>query len=73
MKVEGLKKGWVMHQTFEDEWHIFPEDEDHLEFGAGCACQPLVEQVNGITIITHNSYDGREALEKALEILNSTT
>lgn len=37
-----------------------------------CECNPYVEFIEetGETIVVHNSYDGREGLELANEILN---
>lgn len=55
--------------------HIFPVDEEpqhelqHIYYPF-CKCLPTEEIVNGNLIITHQSFDGRESLEKAKEILN---
>ena len=39
----------------------------HID-GPSCACGPRVECLdNGNRIIVHNSYDGREVLENALD------
>lgn len=35
-----------------------------------CDCNPNVSFENGEMIITHNSYDGREAIELFNEIVN---
>jgi bisphosphoglycerate-independent phosphoglycerate mutase (AlkP superfamily) len=52
--------------------HVIPLDdtnchsmENHL-----CACDPKIKDEGGTLIVIHNSYDGREALEQANEILN---
>lgn len=46
--------------------------EDHVE-DSTCKCKPSVEFVNGNMIITHNSFDGRENMERLIDIttLNS--
>ena len=61
-------------------YHIYPVDdlEDHfLEcvypvIGipyCPCKCEPVFEEKNDALIIVHNSFDGREAVEWANEIL----
>jgi len=54
-----------------DSYNVLPVNDlkEHTE-SEFCECEPKVEIVNGIAIITHNSYDGREAVEWADEILN---
>jgi hypothetical protein len=39
--------------------HIIPDDESHLI--DGCSCNPDVDK--DFMVISHNSYDGREAFE----------
>ena len=50
--------------------HIIPmnDSDTHAEC-KHCKCVPYVENVEGTEIIIHNSFDGREALEWAKEIL----
>lgn len=61
--------GWGVFKDYPDEWHIRPVDEpDHLH-DQGCHCEPKVVQENGIDIVTHNSFDGREYVEQALDLL----
>lgn len=53
-------------------WHILPcnDIEEHDE-NTTCKCHPRVEmQENGDMLVIHNSFDGREAIEMANEILN---
>lgn len=53
-------------------YHIYHTNEinDHLLVGSTCKCEPEVKFENGEMIIIHNSFDGREGLEMANEILN---
>lgn len=37
-----------------------------------CTCSPTFKEENGSLIVIHNSFDGREGVEQAREILNST-
>lgn len=37
-----------------------------------CECNPAIEESHGHIIVIHNSYDGREGVELANEILNPT-
>ena len=55
-----------------DIYHVTPvnDTEAHVETG-DCSCRPEIDvQRNGNVVITHNSFDGREAVELANEILN---
>lgn len=61
---------WGLFQPYPDQWHIQPLDEEHLQDGVLCGCKPKAENVNGITLVTHSSFDGREGFEEALRILN---
>jgi hypothetical protein len=36
-----------------------------------CECNPILETVNNILIVSHNAYDLREVIEVANEILNN--
>ena len=56
--------------------HVMPINDlkEHDE-DTSCECQPAVEMDdagNGFLVI-HNSYDGREAVETANEILDQST
>jgi hypothetical protein len=52
--------------------HVYPLDdiEEHCIIGTDCKCNPIIES-NAEIIIVHNSFDGREGVEWANEILNS--
>ena len=64
--------GWGVFQDYPDEWHIRPLDEpDHMH-DKMCHCNPRVIVENGIDIVNHSSFDGRECLEEALEILKKS-
>ena len=54
-------------------WHLLPiNDLKEHEDSTTCDCNPNVEfHEDGDMIVIHNSYDGREALEMANEIINS--
>lgn len=55
--------------------HTYPIDEEkqhelqHALYPF-CKCDPREEVINGTLILHHNSFDGREGLEMANEILN---
>lgn len=67
-----LGKSWALFQTYPQEWHIHPYDEpDHLHCLNDCSCEPKLDERNGIMIFLHNSFDGREGVELANEILNN--
>lgn len=55
--------------------HVIPLDDikEHIE-SIDCHCDPASEkQDNGIIVVIHHSYDGREWVEQANEIINKQT
>ncbi len=48
------------------------DTESHEDYSSTCKCYPTVKFENGNMIIIHNSFDGREGVEMAKEILNKT-
>jgi len=53
-------------------WHILPvNDSEKHEESSMCSCEPTVDISNEYVLIIHNSFDGREAVEWANEILNN--
>lgn len=46
--------------------HVYPINDlrEHILVGFGCHCGPTVIYENGVPIVRHNSYDGREIKEK---------
>ncbi len=52
-------------------YHILPiNDLKEHEEKSTCECNPRVEFINGNQLIIHNSFDGREGVELAKEVLN---
>lgn len=56
-------------------WHVFPLNDlkEHDTSGGIvrlCHCQPKVEQYGEGFVVIHNSYDGREITENAVDALN---
>ena len=49
------------------KWHILPinDSREHIE-SEKCECNPKVKIINGHKVIIHNSYDGRENIEKEI-------
>lgn len=55
------------------EVHVLPiNDSDGHSQGLTCRCEPAIwyNKQTGVPVVTHNSFDGREALEEARNILN---
>lgn len=55
--------------------HVYPlddlEEHDDSENGNTCHCNPkVIIEPNSEIIVVHNSFDGREGVEWANEILN---
>lgn len=61
--------GWGLFQDYPDQWHVRPLNEANHLHDPNCPCKPKVELSNGIDIVTHNSFDGREAVEQIKELL----
>lgn len=63
---------WATFEIDEKWLHIIPIwDKKEHEFKETCHCDPRVEDLeNDYILVVHNSYDGREALEEAMKILN---
>ena len=51
--------------------NVMPENDlkPHIE-SADCACEPTVEVIGASLLIIHNSYDHREIIEQAIDIMN---
>lgn len=59
-------QGW-WRRTYRNWIEIVPrgEEERHV-FAPTCKCNPKVERDDdGVNMLVHNSYDGREAFERA--------
>lgn len=51
-------------------WHVLPvNDLEPHEENTTCKCKPNVIHQAGNMIVVHNSFDGREGVEWAKEIL----
>lgn len=56
-------------------WHVIPINDlkEHVEVST-CACEPKIISLDeGDIMVVHNSYDGREAVEWANEIINNSS
>ena len=51
------------------EWHVIPQEDifDHRE-DIMCNCRPNIEIFADSMVVTHNSFDGREAVQMAMKI-----
>lgn len=67
-----------------DAYHVYPVNDEHGHYlervypsigmpYCPCECSPKWKEESGSIVIVHNSFDGREGLEWANEILNTTT
>lgn len=48
---------------------VMPKEENHI-VGSKCPCEPEVEVYGGRLLVIHNSYDKREFIEQAIDIMN---
>lgn len=65
----------------EKVYHISPNNDTHPhklhclypaigDVTCSCMCHPRIEEDNGFLFVIHNSFDGREGVEWAKEILD---
>ena len=77
-----MNQKWEVRQTESNIIHVIPIDdiEEHEDWigwldgypSHGCNCLPKIElSEKGAWIFIHNSYDGREGIEWATEILKT--
>jgi hypothetical protein len=71
---------WLVNCYGEDPdeynlFHILPLDDLEMhEESEDCKCQPTRKAIDDVsTMVVHNSFDGREAFEMALKVLNIET
>lgn len=62
-----------MIETNDNIWHVYPvgDTEEH-EMSQNCKCKPVAKEEGDGLIIVHNSFDGREGVEWANEIICPT-
>jgi hypothetical protein len=63
----------MIHLEDEKEIHVYPENDlkPHSFGPVICQCCPSIKYENGVRIIVHNSFDLREPIEWANEIINN--
>ena len=56
-----------------DKIHVYPENDlqQHSLEVVTCHCCPDIKYENGVTIVVHNSFDLREPIEWANELLTN--
>jgi len=52
--------------------HVYPLNDlrEHITDGPGCPCEPRIEVISANLIYVHNSWDHREIVERAIDIMN---
>lgn len=72
-----MKKGWALKTYTQNDRIAFVvilpvrDIREHWKTDLKCDCIPKVEIENGVLILTHNAFDGREAVEEAALIMQS--
>ncbi len=66
--------GWVETYPWDEEaihdHVIYTKQGQDQSFFCECKCGPRLSIENGIILINHNSFDGREGVEWANELIN---
>ena len=68
----GLLDGWLVIEH-KDAVHVVPNNDVRFHVvvqGMGCACEPELWQQEGLPVVVHNSFDGRELVEPLTTILS---
>lgn len=62
---------WVLGEDYSGDIHVLPlgELEEHGT-DSGCICGPRVDIEGAHLVIVHNSFDHREIVEEAINIMN---
>lgn len=60
---------WEVREQDNGDRDILPLGEDHGR-GPGCSCNPRVDVEGGYLVTVHNSFDHREIVEEAINIMN---
>lgn len=56
-----MSAGWGVYKVI----HVKPIDDiGPHEASTTCQCAPRLEEIENATLVIHNSYDGRELIEK---------
>lgn len=70
----ATKPRWSIYTNKENSYgEIIPNDDDKIHiFGVFCECEPKVKvnEKEGVVVV-HRSFDGREAVEWAMEIISN--
>lgn len=61
--------GWEVIEQESGDRDILPLGEDHAR-GAGCICKPNITIIGSRIVASHNSFDHREFIEAAIDIMN---
>ena len=67
-----LLNGWLVIER-NDAVHVVPNDDVKFHTvaqGMGCACEPELWQQEGLPVVVHRSYDGRELVEPLTSVLS---
>jgi hypothetical protein len=62
-----------MEEPVDKVWHIHHDNDvrEHCYIGSRCSCIPQVwVDGDGVTVVSHNSFDGREWQEQGYVRLN---
>lgn len=60
---------WEVIRQDTGDIDVLPLGEDHGR-GPGCSCNPRVDVEGGYLVTVHNSFDHREIVEEAINIMN---
>jgi hypothetical protein len=64
-----IKPAWANVISDTGDIDVLPVAEQHVR-GAACSCKPRVEVIGSNLLIVHNSFDKREFIEQAIDIMN---
>lgn len=60
---------WELFQDVFGDIDVMPVEQGHTR-GAKCVCNPVSEVIGANVLVVHRSFDKREFIEQAIEIIN---
>jgi hypothetical protein len=60
---------WELFQAESGDIDVMPAEGGHVR-GAKCTCNPVVQIIGAAVLTVHRSFDKREFIEQAIEIIN---
>lgn len=68
VEYEGYIESYPDDEYYQHDFKVWQRGAENK---SECKCNPTLKYENGILLVIHNGFDGREGIEWAKEILNT--